>query len=218
MRFIRVMCSGRVDLEFILKAFAEGQDGVFVGGCKLDECNYTTHGNYDAYATVEICHRIMDHLGIDRRRLRIQFMSGADGGLLAETCDDFSRQIRELGPLGKPEGIAREELVSRLNAARKLVPYIKLVERERLRVPIKSKAAYKEFFADPQTERLFSELIADQLTIGRMMGLLDEKPHSTAAISERLSLDPSAVARHISESSRQGLIKYDEEGNCYLRI
>ena len=47
-RLIRVMCSGRVDLEFVLRAFSNGMDGVFVGGCRLNECNYITHGNYDA--------------------------------------------------------------------------------------------------------------------------------------------------------------------------
>jgi len=55
MRLIRVMCSGRVDLEFLLRAFSNGQDGVFVGGCRLGECNYVTHGNYDALANVHLC-------------------------------------------------------------------------------------------------------------------------------------------------------------------
>jgi F420-non-reducing hydrogenase iron-sulfur subunit len=69
MRLIRVMCSGRVDLEFILRAFANGQDGVFIGGCRLDECNYITHGNYDALANVYICKKIMEHIGLNPDRL-----------------------------------------------------------------------------------------------------------------------------------------------------
>ncbi len=51
------MCSGRVDLEFILRAFANGQDGVLIGGCRLNECNYVTQGNYDALANTYICKR-----------------------------------------------------------------------------------------------------------------------------------------------------------------
>jgi len=211
------MCSGRVDLEFIFKAFANGQDGVFVGGCKLDECNYTTHGNYDAYSTVRIAGKIMRHIGLNPERLRIEFMSGADGGLLAETCDDFSRQIKGLGPLGKSEGLDDKALGLKLEAVRKLVPYIKLVERERLRVPVKSEAAYHDFFTDPQTDILFSELIADKLSVSEMMLLLNEQPLSTGEISSLLGLSPSAVSRYIGESSRQGLIRYDEGGNCYLR-
>ena len=48
------MCSGRVDLEFILRAFLKGHDGAFIGGCKLDECNYVTHGNYDVFALTHL--------------------------------------------------------------------------------------------------------------------------------------------------------------------
>ncbi len=73
------MCSGRVDLEFILRAFSNGQDGVFIGGCKLDECNYVTHGNYDALANTYITKRILEHIGLNPERLRIEFMTGADG-------------------------------------------------------------------------------------------------------------------------------------------
>lgn len=211
------MCSGRVDLEFILKAFSNGQDGVFIGGCKLDECNYTTHGNYDAFSTVQIAKKIMQHIGLNPERLRIEFMSGADGGLLAEYTDDFTRQVKELGPLGKSEGIDEAELKLKLEAVRKLVPYIKLVERERLRVPVKSKEAYSGFFSSDETNRLFDELIGDKLSISEMMLLLNENPLSTGEISRMLDLNPSDVAKHISDSSRQGLISYDESGKCYVR-
>ena len=86
------MCSGRVDLEFILRAFLNGQDGVFIGGCRLDECNYVTHGNYDALSNTYLCKKIMEHIGLNPERLRIEFMSGADGNLLAEVTDDFTRR------------------------------------------------------------------------------------------------------------------------------
>ncbi|MCJ7775449.1 MAG: hydrogenase iron-sulfur subunit, partial [Desulfobulbaceae bacterium] len=146
MRLIRVMCSGRVDLEFILRAFSNGQDGVFIGGCRLDECNYITHGNYDALSNTHIFRKIMEHIGLNPERLRIEFMSGADGNLLAEVTNDFTNKVKELGPLGKSEGIDENELKFKLEAVSKLVPYIKLVERERLRVPVKSEEEYNKFF------------------------------------------------------------------------
>jgi len=210
------MCSGRVDLDFIFDAFANGNDGVFVGGCKLDECNYTTQGNYDAYAVVEIAHRMMRQLGLDPDRLRIEFMSGADGNLMAEVLDDFSRTIRDLGPLGSSEGLAPDKLATKLAAARKLVPYVRLVERERLRVPVKSKESYKNFYSDPETDRLFAELVGEQLTLSEMMLLLKDQPRSTGELSELLALDPSAVARQVGGATRHGLLRYDEEQKCYL--
>ncbi len=209
------MCSGRVDLDFILEAFANGNDGVFVGGCRLDECNYTTQGNYDAYSVVEIAKRILRQIGLDPGRLRIEFMSGSDGNLMAEVLDSFSHQIRELGPLGSSEGLDGGKLKRKLEAARKLVPYIRLVERERLRIPVKSEENYKAFFADPETDRLFAELVTDKLTLSEIMLLLNEKDLATGELAGLLELDASSVARQVGDASRAGLISYDEERKCY---
>ena len=209
------MCSGRVDLEFLLRAFSNGQDGVFIGGCKLDECNYVTHGNYDALANTYITKRILEHIGLNPERLRIEFMTGADGNLLAEYTDDFSKKVKELGPLGKAEGIDKKELKFRLEAARKLVPYMRLVESQRLRVPVKSKEAYTDFFESGEINGLFDEIFSEKLAISQIMLLLKTKPLSTSDISEKLGLNPSDVSRHMISSSRHGLVKYDETQKCY---
>ena len=209
------MCSGRVDLEFILRAFSNGQDGVLIGGCRLNECNYVTHGNYDALSNVYLCKKIMEQMGLNPERLRIEFMSGADGNLLAEVTNDFVRKVKALGPLGKGEEIGKKELKFKLEAARKLVPYIKLVERERLRVPVKSKEAYQKFFTSDEVNRLFDELITDQLAVSQITSLLREKPLSTGEIAEFLGLNPSDVSRHMKSSSKHGFVRYDLSRNCY---
>ncbi len=209
------MCSGRVDLEFILRAFSNGQDGVFIGGCKLDECNYVTHGNYDALANTYITKKILEHIGLNPERLRIEFMTGADGNLLAEYTDDFSKKVKELGPIGKAEGIDKKELKLKLEAARKLVPYMRLVERQRLRVPVKSKEAYTEFFESSEINALFDEIFSEKLVISQIMLLLKVKPLSTSDISEKLGLNSSDVSRNMISSSRHGLVRYDTTSNCY---
>ena len=212
------MCSGRVDLEFIFRAFSKGQDGVFIGGCKLDECNYVTHGNYDAFALTHLCKKLLEHIGLNPKRLRTEFMSGADGNLLAEYTDDFSRQIKALGPLGKSEGMDANLVRFKLEAARKLVPYIRLVERERLRVPVKSKQAYTEFFESNEIDTLLDEIFSDKLAISQILLLLGEKPLSTREISARLSLNPSDVSRYMIQSSRHGMVQYDTASNCYALV
>ena len=209
------MCSGRVDLEFLLRAFSNRQDGVFVGGCRLDECNYVTHGNYDAFATVHLCKKIMEQIGLNPERLRLEFMSGADGGLLADVTNDFTKKVKALGPLGKSEGIGKNELKSNLEAARKLVPYIKLVERERLRVPSKSKEAYEKFFTSDEFNRLFDESIGDKLAVSQIMSLLKKSPRSTGEIAEVLSLKPSDISRYMKSSSKHGFVRYDVGRKCY---
>ena len=209
------MCSGRVDLEFILRAFSNGQDGVLIGGCRLNECNYTTHGNYDALGNVLMCRKIMEHIGLNPERLRIEFMSGADGNLLTEVINDFTKEVKEMGPLGKGEGIVGKGLKLKLEAVRKLVPYIRLVERERLRMPSKSEEVYHNFFNSDEFDGLFDELIVNKLAISQIMTLLQEKPLSTGEISEILGLNPSEVSRHINSSSRYGFVRYDESRKCY---
>jgi len=209
------MCSGRVDLEFILRAFLKGQDGVFIGGCRLGECNYVTHGNFDALSNVHLCKKIMDTIGLSPKRLRIEFMSGAEGNLLAEVTNDFTQTIKDLGPFGKGEGIDPDELKFKLKAVQKLVPYLKLVEREKLRVPSKSEEAYAAFFESDEFNALFNEVFLDKVAICQIMLLLRESPLSTSEISEKVSLNPSEVSRHMNRSSRQGLVKYDVDRKCY---
>ena len=210
-RLIRVMCSGRVDLEFVLRAFSNNIDGVFIGGCRLDECNYITHGNYDALANVLLSHKIMQHIGLDPERLTIEFMSSGEGILLAERINAFCAQVDDIGPIGKSEGIDAKGLKVNLEAATNLIPYLKLVERERLRVPVKSEEAYRDYYASDEVNRMIEELVIDKLAISQIMLLLREKPLSTGEISETLGLNPSEVSKHMNTSSRHGLVRFDED-------
>lgn len=142
-------------------------------------------------------------------------MSGADGGLLADVTDDFTKEVKALGPLGKSEGIDEKGLRFKLEAARKLVPYIKLVERERLRVPYKSKEAYHEFFTSDEFDRLFAQLIGEKLAVSQMMLLLKESPLSTGEIAKVLSLKPSDISRYMKSSSKHGFVRYDVSRKRY---
>ncbi len=209
------MCSGRVDLSFVIRAFTKGADGVFIGGCRLNECNYVTHGNYDALGMVLLTHRLMKHIGLNPDRLRIEFMSGAEANVFVDTVNRFVTRVKELGPLGRGEGLDQKELKFRLEAVSRLVPYIRLVERERMRIPVKSEEAYRKFFASEEMDRLFEETIADKLAATQIMLLLQEKPLPTAEVAKRLGLTPSQVSRYLTASSRQGLVRYDSNQKCY---
>jgi F420-non-reducing hydrogenase iron-sulfur subunit len=159
-RLIRVMCSGRVDLEFVLRAFSNGMDGVFIGGCRLNDCNYITHGNYYALNMVLLCKRIMEHVGLNPERLRIAFMSSAEGTAFAEVMSEFGKRVRELGPLGAGEGIDQNELRARLVEIRQLVPYIKIVKNEKLASRLADPAEYDKLFTKDEIDELFGNLIS----------------------------------------------------------
>jgi F420-non-reducing hydrogenase iron-sulfur subunit len=209
-RVIRVMCSGRVDPAFILRAFSNGTDGVFIGGCWPGECHYITEGNYEALSVMHICRKLLELIGVNPERLRLEWVSASEGIRFAEVMTDFTGKLKELGPLGTGEGIDQNGLKLKLEAVKNLLPYIKLVERERLRVRFDTEEEYKEFFTSDAVNRLFHELIVDKLAISQIMVLLREKPLSTGEISEILGLNPSEVTRHLTSSARQGLVRFDE--------
>jgi coenzyme F420-reducing hydrogenase delta subunit/ferredoxin len=160
MRLIRVMCSGRVDLAYVLRAFSKGIDGVFIGGCHLNECNYITHGNYHALNMVLLCKKIMEHTGLNPERLRIDFISGSEGNLFAEVVNDFVKQVKEIGPLGRSEGIEEKELKTKLAEITKLVPYIKLVKQEKLASRLESPEEYDGLFTRDEIDNLFSGVVS----------------------------------------------------------
>ncbi len=154
------MCAGRVDLSFVLRAFSRGVDGVFIGGCRLGECNYVTHGNYHALNMVLLCRRLMEHIGLNPERLRIEFMSGADGILFTEVVADFNKRIAALGPLGRTEGLERKELAVRLENLARLVPYLKLVNREKLAARLSRAEEWEALFTLDEIDRLLSEAVS----------------------------------------------------------
>ncbi len=214
-RVIRVMCSGRVDSEHIFRAFENGIDGVFIGGCWLGECHYSTEGNYDALSMMHLTRKVMEQIGVNPARVRLEWVSASEGIRFAKVVTEFTEKLKELGPLGKGEGMDAGELQLKLEAAKKMLPYLKLVEREKLRVRFETEKEYDDFFNSAEVNRLLRELISDKLAISQITTLLGKQPLSTREISEILRVDQSEVARHLNRSAKQGLVCYDESRNCY---
>jgi len=215
---VRVMCTGRIDPAFIIRAFSNGTDGVFIGGCWPGECHYPMEGNYHALSMVLLTKKLLKHIGVNPERLRLEWVSAAQGIRFAEVINDVVKKVKELGPVGKGEGIDENGLKFKLEAIRDLLPYMKLVERERLKVPVDSEAAYKEFFASDEVDRLFHELIIDPLVMSEIMLLLREKPLSAGEISATLGLNSSEASRYLNRSSRQGFIRFDESQKRFIPV
>ena len=96
-KIIRVMCSGRVRPEYVIKALAEGIDGVLVLGCHIGDCHYVT-GNHRTKKRFELLSKILAHVGIDPRRLRLDWASASEGERFSQIVTEFTETIRELGP------------------------------------------------------------------------------------------------------------------------
>ncbi len=98
MRPIRVMCSARVDPQFVLKALREGADGVLIAGCHPGECHYV-EGNIKALRRYKLLQRLLAQFGIEPERVQIVWASASEGNVLAEAVDRMVEQLRALGPL-----------------------------------------------------------------------------------------------------------------------
>ena len=161
MKIIRLMCTGRVDLSFPLRAFLGGADGVFIGGCWPGECHYITEGNYDALGNLHLLRKLMARIGVNPHRLRLEWLAASEGTRYAELVDDFVDELNALGPVGVSEGIAPAELMARLRDVDKMVPQLKLLVREKLQVKVKSEEAYDKLYSSPKTEALLDDFVAD---------------------------------------------------------
>lgn len=121
------MCSGRIDLAFILRAFSEGADGVFIGGCWPGECHYVTQGNYDAFGNMHLFKKLLEHIGLNPERLRLEWISASEGTRFAEVMDDFVKNLKTAGPLGKNEGIDKNGLKLKFEAVNKLICFARYI-------------------------------------------------------------------------------------------
>jgi F420-non-reducing hydrogenase iron-sulfur subunit len=106
-RILRVMCSGRVDPSFVLKALACGADGVLVAGCHPGECHYIEQ-NYKAMRRYHLLKHTLAGLGVEPDRVRLLWASAAEGQQLAEAIDKLVEDVRKLGPLRWPGNWAED--------------------------------------------------------------------------------------------------------------
>jgi len=102
-RIVRVMCSGRVDPTFILKAFEVGADGVLICGCHPGECHYV-EGNYKTARRVPLLKKMLSQLGVEDERVRLEWVSASEGDRFASIVSDMTEQIRRLGPFSRNNG------------------------------------------------------------------------------------------------------------------
>jgi coenzyme F420-reducing hydrogenase delta subunit/Fe-S-cluster-containing hydrogenase component 2 len=154
------MCTGRVDLAFVLRAFQKGADGVIIGGCWLGECHYVTEGNYDALNMMHLCKKLLEHKGVNPERLRLEWIAASEGNRFAEVMNDFTGKLRELGPIGDGNGNGNGELASELEAVAKLVPYIKLIKKEKLAQRLDKEEDYDELYTSDEIDTLFRDVVS----------------------------------------------------------
>jgi F420-non-reducing hydrogenase iron-sulfur subunit len=100
-RVIRLMCSGRVDPQFVLDALRKGADGVLIGGCHPGDCHYV-EGNYKMLRRFQMLKRMLTDMGVEQERVRLEWISAAEGEKVKSVVNEMAQQLLALGPLGLP--------------------------------------------------------------------------------------------------------------------
>lgn len=113
-RIIRTMCSGRVDPLFVLKAFRSGADGVLISGCHPGDCHYQ-EGNYKALRRYLLLKKMLDQIGIEKERLRLEWISASEGEKVKIVIDEMTENIKKLGPLTFNEKISKLKYYNKNN-------------------------------------------------------------------------------------------------------
>ena len=148
-------------MKHVFRAFSKGMDGVFIGGCHFNECNYVTNGNYHALNMVLLTKKLLEYIGINPDRLRIRVMSGAEAALYAEHVNSFNAKINELGPLGgDSDSKSLEEIQAGIVKMTAQIPYIKLMTREKLSKKQEITEDSIEYFTSDEINDLLNKKIS----------------------------------------------------------
>jgi len=209
-RIIRVMCSGRIDPVIVLETLAQGADGVLVAGCHLpSDCHYM-EGNYQAERKIKMLKKLIAQTGLKTERLRLEWISAAEGERFAQIVKDFTNQIRALGPSPLSGEKPDVNILVGVLAAKAAAEDFKLrvlVGRERKLV--EEGNAYGEKVDQGELDKTMDESIRAEYTRNRIYLLLRKQPISVKELSANLGLEPGKILRHIVVMRRRGLVAAD---------
>jgi len=195
-KVIRVMCSGRIDPKFIFQALQVGADGVIVMGCHPGDCHYL-EGNYEAENKFNMVQKLLKFINFNNR-VRLEWVSASEGARFAAVVEDFTNQIKQLGPsplrrdnpdnnvLEKMKAIEAAAATNRLRA---------LVGKQRNITEQENK--YGEKIPEEQFIELMDQAIKDEYERNRILLALEKESKSVKNLAAELKIDPSVVLEHM---------------------
>jgi F420-non-reducing hydrogenase iron-sulfur subunit len=162
---------------------------------------------------VKIWKKILEQIGMNPERLQIEWVSASEGVRFTQIITDFTRRLKELGPLweGTTQDLTRLKL--KLEAAKNLAPYMKLVESNKFQQTLDQRQMSNlDFFIDNENEKIFDELIKDKLVMCQVLMLLKEQFFSIKELSGFFGLDSCEISRCLMLAAKKGLIRWETAG------
>lgn len=199
---IRTMCSGRVDPVFIITAFLAGLDGILVLGCHFGDCHYRT-GNYYAEKKLKMTKRLLDVAGIHPERLRLDWVSAAEGQRFADIVTSFINEVKSIGPL-KANG-TDESLRQRLQAVRATLQTEKVRWLVGNEIGLVEKGnVFGEKISPDRFESLLDTTVHDEYIKNWIAILLQQQAMSVGEIAQATGLDPKLISSYLVDLEQTG--------------
>jgi coenzyme F420-reducing hydrogenase delta subunit len=216
-RVIRVMCSGRVDPVIVLEMFENGADGVIVTGCHPGDCHYM-EGNLHEERKIKMLKMLLKLTGLGTDRLRLEWVSAAEGQRFAQVVTEFTEQIKKLGPSPISGEKLDETILLNVLSAKEAASSSRLrvlVGRE-LEL-IEKGNAYEEKIPQEEFDSLLREAVETEFIEHKIRLLTRDKPSSVRELAETVKMEPSAVLDCIVDMRRRRMIGLDSvEGTTPL--
>ena len=208
-RVIRVMCSGRVDPSFVADAFIHGIDGVLVLGCHLGDCHYIT-GNYEAEIKMKALSKLLDLINFSNR-MRLDWVSAAEGNKFAQIVLEFTNHIKKLGPSPIKEKQKGPQITDSLQAVKNVLEDSRLrglIARQRELVTDKN--VYGEQISVERFENLIDDAIKNEFIRHIIIIKIKEKGKSVPVIANEIGIKAREVLEHIVVLRSRGLVDVAE--------
>lgn len=208
-RVIRVMCSGRVDPEFIFEGFKVGIDGIIVMGCHPGDCHYL-EGNYEAEKKFNMAVELLKIIGFEKR-VRLEWVSASEGSRFADIITDFTANIKGLGPSPLGKGKRDAGLLLKLEALKQAAGNYRLralVGRQRKLTEIAN--VYGELVPNEKFNSVFMPAIQNEYFRHWILLLLEEGSKSVKDLAKIVQLDTSEVLDHLVVLKGRNQVGYSE--------
>lgn len=209
LRVVRVMCSGRIEPEFVVEALEKGVDGVIITGCHPGDCHYQT-GNYQTERRFNALKEALSYTSIEPERIRLEWVSASEGSRFGEVVSDFTEQIRNLGPNPIKSKDKKEDLFKELEAVKNLFS----THASRTLIGKEGELTEKGNVYNEKIElNRYEDIISENILSGYIRHYIlvsaKEEPKTIKEFSEKLGVNPQKIVYEISLLMRKNMIALD---------
>lgn len=204
------MCTGRMDPAVMADAFVHGLDGLLVLGCLFGECHYVS-GNFNASHKVNMTKEMLAYAGMNPGRLSFRNLSSAEADVFVKHVTDFSKEIRELGPLGgEADKFPLPKLKEKLEIARTSLagPKLRWVVGKKP-VFIDTGNKYHEIFTEHEINRTLGGIVIDEMATHSILAALQNEPASVKELAEKLEIPAPETLKYVLGLKRRGFLELE---------